>query len=194
MNKINLPNKITILRMIVVILMIGVALLPFDNGFKIGSLEYTYTNVGILLLFIIGSFSDYLDGHLARKNNLVTTFGKFMDPIADKLLVNTIFIILASSGIIHWLIAVIMIGRDIVVDGIRMVVVEQGKVIAASKLGKLKTVTQMVAIILLLAIPNVAWIQVFAVIAALCSLVSGLDYFFKNKNILLSDLRGNSSK
>ncbi len=188
--KINLPNKITIFRMIVVLAILVLALLPGGQKFNVFGIEHDYKSVTILVLFIVGSISDFVDGHLARKYNLVTTFGKFMDPIADKLLVNTLFIILTGMGVLHWIIPVIMIGRDIIVDAIRLIVVEQGRVIAASKLGKLKTVTQMIALILLLALPGVEFIVYFAYIAALASLVSGVDYFIKNKNVLLSDLRG----
>lgn len=188
--KINLPNKITIFRMLVVIAILVLSLLPKGNTFNVFTIEHDYRSVSILVLFILGSFSDFLDGYLARKNNIVTTFGKFMDPIADKLLVNTLFIILTGLGQIHWIVAVIMIGRDIVVDVIRMIVVEQGTVIAASKLGKLKTVTQMIALILILACPGVEFMVYFAYVAAVASLISGIDYFWKNKSILLKDLRG----
>ena len=149
-----------------------------------------YRSLSILILFILGSISDFVDGYLARKHNLVTTFGKFMDPIADKLLVNTLFIILTGTGVIPWIVTVIIIGRDIVVDVIRMIVVEQGTVIAASKLGKLKTVAQMAALILILAFPGVEFMVYFAYLAAVASLVSGIDYFLKNKSVLLKDLRG----
>ena len=188
--KINLPNKITIFRMLVVLAILFLALLPNGKSFGILGIEHDYKSISILVLFIVGSCSDFVDGYLARKHNLVTTFGKFMDPIADKLLVNTLFIILTGMGVLHWIVPVIMIGRDIIVDAIRLIVVEQGKVIAASKLGKLKTVTQMIALILLLALPGVEFIVYFAYLAAIASLVSGVDYFIKNKNILLSDLRG----
>lgn len=188
--KINLPNKITIFRMCTVIAILILALLPQGRTFGGEVVKHDYRSISILVLFILGSFSDFLDGHIARKNNIVTTFGKFMDPIADKLLVNTIFIILTGLGQIHWIITVIMIGRDIVVDAIRMIVVEKGTVIAASKLGKLKTVTQMIALILLLAFPGITWLVAFAYVAAAASLVSGVDYFWKNRKVLLSDLRG----
>ena len=188
--KINLPNKITIFRMLVVIAILVLALLPSGATFGAGAFTHDYRSILILVLFIVGSFSDFLDGYLARKNNLVTTFGKFMDPIADKLLVNTLFIILAGIGRIHWIIPVIMISRDIIVDAIRMIVVEQGTVIAASKLGKLKTVTQMIALILILAFPGFEFMVYFAYLAAVASFVSGVDYFWKNRKVLLSDLRG----
>ena len=192
--KINLPNKITIFRMCVVIAIIILALLRPGESFGGEIVRHDYRSISILILFVIGSASDFLDGYLARKNNLVTTFGKFMDPIADKLLVNTLFIFLsggAISGIeMPWIITAIMISRDIVVDAIRMIVVEKGTVIAASKLGKLKTVTQMIALILILAFPGITWMVVFAYVAAIASLVSGIDYFIKNRKVLLSDLRG----
>lgn len=193
--KINLPNKITIFRMIVVIAIIILALLDwFDlhgKGFNVFGINHNYISVSLFVLFVIGSASDFLDGYLARKNNLVTTFGKFMDPIADKLLVNTLFIILTGMGQIHWIIPVIMIGRDIIVDAIRLIVVEQGgKVIAASTLGKLKTLTQMVSLSLILLLPGIEIITYFVYIPAAVSLISGIDYFLKHKNILLSDLRG----
>ena len=186
--RMNLPNKITILRMVVVFVIIILALLPQGKMFGFWGLEYDYRSVSILVLFILGSFSDYLDGHLARKHNIVTTFGKFMDPIADKLLVNSLFIILTGMGKIHWLVTVIMVGRDIIVDVIRLIMVERGTVIAASKLGKLKTVTQMIALILVLALPGVCGVEYVTYLAAVVSLVSGADYFLKNKKVLLEDV------
>lgn len=188
--KINLPNKITIFRMCVVIIILILALLPKASEFKFLGTNHDYRSISILVLFIVGSASDFLDGHLARKHNLVTTFGKFMDPIADKLLVNTLFIILTGLGQIPWIITVIMIARDIVVDAIRLIVIEQGTVIAASKLGKLKTVTQMIALIVILALPGLQWPVYLAYLAAVASFVSGVDYFVKNRKVLLSDLRG----
>jgi len=186
--KMNLPNKITIFRMLVVIAIIILFLLPKGKTFGFWNLEYDYRSVSVLVLFILGSFSDFLDGHIARKNNIVTTFGKFMDPIADKLLVNSLFIILTGLGQIHWLVTVIMVGRDIIVDVIRLIMVERGTVIAASKLGKLKTVSQMIALILVLALPGISWVAYLTYVAAVVSLVSGIDYFWKNKKVLLEDV------
>lgn len=186
--KMNLPNKITIFRMITVVAIIVLALLPQGSTFGFWGLEYDYRSVSILVLFILGSISDFLDGHIARKNNIVTTFGKFMDPIADKLLVNSLFIILTGVGRIHWLVTVIMVGRDIIVDVIRMIMVERGTVIAASKLGKLKTITQMVSLIMVLALPGIGWVAYITYVAALVSLISGVDYFLKNKKVLLEDI------
>ena len=191
--KMNLPNKITILRMIIVLIIIVLALLPEGNSFGFWKLSYDYRMVGILVLFVIGSYTDHLDGHIARKNNLVTTFGKFMDPIADKLLVNSLFVILTGMGRIHWLVTVIMVSRDIIVDVIRLIMVERGTVIAASKWGKLKTVAQMIALIFVLALPapDGHWVNIctdiLTYIAAAISLMSGFDYFWKNRKVLLED-------
>lgn len=190
----NLPNKITVIRMFCVIVLIVLALLPWKAMgaevilFAINGVEYTLIRVIMFALFAIASFTDFLDGHIARSKNLVTTFGKFMDPIADKLLVNTLFIILGVWGEVPALCVVIFIARDTIVDAIRMIAVERQKVIAASKLGKLKTVAQMVAIILmLLQIDKLIYPvgTIFVYIAAACSLISGIDYFWKNKHIVL---------
>ena len=192
--KMNLPNKLTILRMIIVLVIIVLALLPEGATFGFWELQFDYRMLSILILFIIGSYTDHLDGHIARKNNLVTTFGKFMDPIADKLLVNSLFIILTGMGRIHWLVTVIMVSRDIIVDVIRLIMVERGTVIAASIWGKLKTVAQMIALILVLAlpVPDGHWLNlvtdILTYIAAFISLMSGFDYFWKNKKVLLEDV------
>jgi CDP-diacylglycerol--glycerol-3-phosphate 3-phosphatidyltransferase len=190
----NLPNKITVIRMLCVIVLIVLALLPWKAMgaevilFAINGVEYTLIRVIMFALFAIASFTDFLDGHIARSRNLVTTFGKFMDPIADKLLVNTLFIILGVWGEVPALCVVIFIARDTIVDAIRMIAVERQKVIAASKLGKLKTVAQMVSIILLLIQVDKLIYPVgtiFVYIAAACSLISGIDYFWKNRHIVL---------
>ena len=195
--KMNLPNKLTLLRMIIVVLIITIFLFPYDIfnipvlTFTLLGKEFTIVRIIVLILFIIGSVTDFLDGHIARKNNIVTTFGKFMDPIADKLLVNTLFVMLAWKGEIHAIIPIIMISRDTIVDAVRLVMMDRIVVIAASKLGKAKTVSQIVAIILML-INNVPFnlisiplAQIACYIAALISLISGFDYFLKNKETLL---------
>ena len=143
--KMNLPNKITIFRMVVVLIIIALYLIEefFPStrvAFTFWGLNYSLFGVIILFLFIIGAFSDFLDGNIARKKGIITTFGKFLDPIADKLLVNSLFIILTGLGHIHWIVTVIMVGRDIIVDVIRLIMVERKVVIAASKLGTTTTV------------------------------------------------------
>ncbi len=141
----NLPNKLTVLRMILVIVMIIIPLLPIE-----GTLWHIPVAALILeAIFVIASLTDKLDGYLARKRNEITTFGKFLDPIADKALVITAMIILVEMGTIPSWIPAIIVVREFIVSGYRMVAAEKkGEVIAANFWGKLKTVTQMIAIII----------------------------------------------
>lgn len=197
--KMNLPNKLTLLRMLCVIAIIVIGLINFNSPviFKNDHLNVIFDvkRLVILLLFAFGSFTDFLDGYIARKHNLITTFGKFMDPIADKLLVNTMFIFLSVWGEIPVIVTIIMIARDTIVDAIRLVMMDRQVVIAASKWGKAKTVAQMIALIIVLLynfpIFNVTNINLglyVSYLAALISLISGIDYFLKNKNTLLEGM------
>ena len=193
----NLPNKLSLTRIIITPLIIIIELLPYHIfGFRFPI--YTFYNVTIslknfiiLFLFIIGCLTDYLDGHIARKHHLVTTFGKFIDPIADKALINTMFIILAYNRVIPVLPVIIMILRDIAVDGCRMVASNKGVVVAANFYGKLKTVTQMFAIIaaLLNNFPFEIWdLQISSVLVWFTSFVSvfsGVHYFNEVKDLIL---------
>ncbi|MCH5171322.1 MAG: CDP-diacylglycerol--glycerol-3-phosphate 3-phosphatidyltransferase [Erysipelotrichales bacterium] len=189
----NLPNKITTFRMVLVVALLAVLLLPFEYSCVPGSSVLTWQYVVAFIIFIIASVSDFFDGYIARKYNMVTTFGKFMDPIADKLLVNSTFIILAIQGPYHIpaIVTVIIIARDIIVDALRMISVEKGIVIAASKLGKLKTVTQMVALsFVLLAdwpfsyLKTNGWVGIsLCYLAAIVSLISGIDYIIKGRKV-----------
>ena len=149
-----LPNKLTMFRIILIPLMVVVAYVPFFSSISVGSISVAnFINV---LIFSIASATDFLDGYIARKHNLVTTFGKFADPLADKLLVVSAMVILCTQlqGTIYswfipgWVIIAILC-REFIVSGIRLVAVERGNVIAAGFLGKLKTATTMVAIIFL---------------------------------------------
>ena len=115
--------------------------------FHFGATSLSMVNIVCLIIFAVASITDFLDGYIARKNNLITSFGKFIDPIADKLLVNTSFILLAFNTQVPMVAVLIMIWRDTIVDAIRMMASTKGKVMAAGMLGKAKTVTQMVAII-----------------------------------------------
>lgn len=141
----NLANKLTIFRIILVPIMV---IIPFFNiEAKVAGIPLTYLLVD--LIFIIASLTDKLDGYIARRKNEVTTFGKFLDPLADKILVLTAMIMLVEMSKLPAWIPVIVLAREFIVSGYRLVAVEKGgKVIAASKWGKLKTVTQMIAIIL----------------------------------------------
>lgn len=200
MKKMNLPNKLTMLRMFLAIVVIIVLLLPFDT---LGiSLPKIFVNESIVIdikyiiagvLFIIASVTDFIDGYIARKYNLVTDFGKFMDAIADKVLVNSILVILSSTGFIHPLITVIIIVRDIIVDSIRMVASNNGKVVPAGKTGKYKTACLMVGIILTLfynlpfELWNIKVAEIFLIVAAVLSLISGIEYFNKNRELIFKD-------
>lgn len=175
----NLPNKLSLLR----ILLVPFLVLAFTV------LENPFNYYVALVIFIIGTTTDLLDGHIARKYNLITSFGKFIDPVADKLLVDTALILLTVSRDISFYALLLMLWRDLIVDGIRMVAASENHVIAASVYGKLKTVLQMTAIILLFlrnwpferfSIPMATIVLWLAVLA---SVLSGLDYLKSTVNI-----------
>lgn len=141
----NLPNKLTIFRIILVPVMVIISLLNIQGTFLNIPISYWIIN----LIFIVASITDHLDGQIARKNNLVTTFGKFADPLADKILVLSAMLILVEFNKLPAWIPIIVLAREFVVSGYRLIAVEKGgQVIAANIWGKLKTVTQMIAIIL----------------------------------------------
>ena len=195
--KMNLANKLTIFRIILVPIM---AIIPYLNlqGDFIG-LPLTY--FWMLLIFIVASITDKLDGYIARSRNQVTTFGKFLDPLADKILVLTAMVLLVELGKIPAWIPVIVLAREFLVSGYRLIAVEKGgQVIAASIWGKLKTVTQMIAIILIMFDRNNFWdcfrgglngvdfaINLVATILLLISVIatifSGADYMKNGKEL-----------
>lgn len=192
----NLPNKITTLRMILVVFVATFLLLPSEWFMTIPYIGVSLNFFIAWILFIIASLSDMLDGKIARKYNMVTDYGKFMDPIADKLLVNITLIILASYGPIrvNVICVIIMIARDIVVDAVRLNAMRKNVVVAANIFGKLKTVFQMVAIILIMVNDfnldsllhlndNYYLGQLFMYVATLTSLISGIIYVIQNRNV-----------
>lgn len=141
----NLPNKLTIFRIILVPIMVIIPFLNIQGTFLEIPLEYIIINI----IFIIASITDQLDGHIARSKNQITTFGKFADPLADKILVLAAMMMLVEYNKLPAWIPILILAREFIVSGYRLVAVEQGgKVIAASFWGKLKTVTQMIAIII----------------------------------------------
>lgn len=196
----NTPNKITITRFILTIILIAIMVFPYNSyNINIPYLGNTGFNVIDLvgcIIFIVASITDFIDGHLARKNNLVTDFGKFMDPLADKFLVNSSLIILAvqKSNLLPVLIVVLMIGRDIAVDWIKLISAKKGRTVAANIYGKLKTVFQMIAIpvIFLNGFPfnyllkeNTYIITIIlASLACLMSLISGVIYIYQNRDMI----------
>ena len=196
----NLPNKLTLFRIILVPILVLVWLFPYQYfniqfmSFDFGPLSLSVLNIIVLAIFCIASFTDFLDGNIARKNNMVTTFGKFMDPIADKLLVNVTLIILCSKGIIPVVPVICMLARDTVVDGCRMIASNKGVVIAAGILGKTKTVLQMFAIILsllnnlpfeLIGLPVSTLLIWFA---GFVSVLSGYSYFLQVKDYIFETM------
>lgn len=199
-NKMNLPNKITITRIIMSILIITILILPFDMlGIKVPKffvneklvIDLRYIVSGVL--FIIASLTDFVDGYLARSRNLVTDFGKLIDAIADKILVNSVLILLAASGDIHPIIPVIVVVRDSVVNSIRMLAASRGKVVAAIRSGKIKTICLMTGISLTLFynLPfefiNLRVADFLLFVATILSLYSGIQYYILNKELLFED-------
>ncbi|MBQ8799411.1 MAG: CDP-diacylglycerol--glycerol-3-phosphate 3-phosphatidyltransferase [Lachnospiraceae bacterium] len=174
----NLPNKITIFRVCMIPVFLVFMLVP---GIPFGN--YIATTV-----FVIACLSDALDGHIARKNNLVTNFGKFMDPIADKLLVCSALICFVELSYMPAWMVIIIIAREFIISGFRLIAVENGVVIAASYWGKFKTIAQMIACILLIVQLPFEWItvveQIFVWLSLILTVVSLLEYIWKNKNVL----------
>lgn len=196
----NLPNKLTTIRLIFVPLFVILYLIPFGTlgihipVFSILSTSLSVLDIFLFFIFAFAAITDYLDGHLARKKNLITTFGKFIDPIADKLIVNTALLLLAWDGHISIIIPIIMISRDTIVDAIRLVASQKNIVLAASYLGKAKTMVQMIAICVLL-LNNVIFDamgipmdQILIWIATIISVVSGIDYFVKNSHYITESM------
>lgn len=202
----NLPNKLTMLRILIIPVMLVIAFVPFfnDNFIWINDTPIIcLANLINLFLFIGASLTDLLDGKIARKRNLVTTFGKFADPIADKLLVLSAMIILMVQFVDtnNWWflpawVVIIILAREFIVSGIRLVAVEKGKVIAAGWLGKIKTSIQMSALIALFlhqvpifGYPIFGYIGAIGMYGALIMTIwSGADYFIKSKDIILKQM------
>ena len=174
----NLPNKLTIFRVILIPFFVFFMLAPYfpDNG--------KYIAVAI---FIIASLTDMLDGKIARKYNLVTNFGKFMDPLADKLLVCSAMICLVATGQLASWIVIIIISREFIISGFRLIASDNGVVIAASYWGKFKTVFQMLMIIVLILDLGGSFVlleQILIYVALILTVVSLVDYLMKNKDVL----------
>lgn len=173
----NLPNKISIAR---------IALIPVCLLFL--HIDIPSCQTIALVVFILAAISDWLDGYLARRDNIVTNFGKFLDPVADKLLVLSTMIALCGLGRFPAWACVVVLFRELAVDGLRLVAVEQGRVIAAGPLGKIKTTLQMITLIVYLLAPAPYGSGVVEVILLTLTvgmtLWSGIDYFVRNKSVL----------
>jgi len=195
-----LANKLTLLRIIIVPIIIIVAYLPFINEYRL----FFAISIGqliIIVLFLFGSFTDFLDGYIARKTNTITTFGKFLDPIADKLLTIVAFLYLVKLDYVEVWILLIILLREFMVSGLRLVLANKETVVSASFFGKLKTTFTFVTLTFLLCnefglgkytnagclsfIGNVGIIGiVFLLITVLLTIYSGIDYYLKNKHLL----------
>ena len=192
----NLPNRLTLMRMIIIPIILVLYLLKEYIG------DATLPIIGVL--FVLASITDYLDGNIARKHNLVTTFGKFMDPLADKLLVLGTLIILSDVYTIYYLgttrmwmpfwVVFIVLSRELIVTSIRLVAVGEGTILHASKLGKYKTALTMVTIVFYLFVMplNIEVINIIGIVLVILSVLltiwSGIDYFVKNKKSILKEI------
>ncbi len=193
----NLPNRLTIFRMSLIPIIMLVYLFPYaqfglePQVFTIGTVRLSIVNLGCLLLYGAAAITDFVDGKIARAQNLQTTFGKFADPIADKMLTSAMFILFSSKGLISAVPVIFMVCRDIIVDGCRMIAAGNGKVVAAGTLGKVKTACQMIAIALILLnnLPFELWglpvTDVLVWFCAFVSIVSGISYFNEMKEDIL---------
>ncbi len=195
----NTPTKLTVSRIVMSIIIMGIMIFPFSNiGIDVPvircGIDLNVKYVMCAFLFIVASFTDFLDGYLARKNNQVTDLGKMLDAIADKILVNPILIIFASEGVISPIVPVVVVTRDIVVNAIKMEAARKGKTVAAISSGKIKTASMMVGIVLLYLgdIPfifmNVRIDLLLVYFATIMSLVSMVEYYRLNKNLIKSDI------
>ena len=219
----NLPTKITVTRIVAIVAMIislfVMNLIPDWKTIELGNTGINLVFLIIFVIFLIACYTDHLDGYLARKNNQVTDLGKFLDPVADKLLINSLVIFLIAPnmfaryipdscqpvvGFNMWC-AIILVARDIVVDALRFVAASKGKVIAANIFGKLKTVLEMVAIgvVLLNGFPfryfDASWPQglhiadILVYLATLASLLSGIIYVVQNRHVFKEEKKDGCS-
>lgn len=194
----NLANKLTMVRIFLTVVLIAILMFPF----YMVNIEFPKILIGTITvdikyfiaagIFAVASITDFLDGHIARKYNMVTDFGKMVDAIADKMLVNSTLIILSAQGFVAPIITVIIIFRDTVVDTIKMIAGSKGKVVAAIKSGKVKTTFLMVGIVLTLCynLPfelfNLDVANFLLVLATIFSVISGVQYYIMNKDLIFN--------
>lgn len=188
----NLPNKLTVVRLIIIPFFLLLMVLPLQSW---GSVTFWGATIPLAqliaaILFIAATITDNLDGRIARKNHLVTNFGKFTDPLADKLLVMTAFIVLTGSQVVPSWVTAIIIWRELSVTGLRLLLVEQDGIVLAAKMpGKIKTTTQFIAIIFLLmnnvifAIWHIPFGQIMLYICLFFTIYSGVDYFIQGRGV-----------
>ena len=195
----NLPNKITVSRIILSIIVLLLLVFPLEKiGINVstivvnGTIQVDIKYIICGVLFLIASVTDFVDGHIARKYNMVTDFGKIMDAIADKILVNGVLIILACKGFVSVIIPVIVISRDTIVDTIKMVVGNKEGAVGASKAGKLKTICMMCGVTLMLfynlpfELIGIRVADFLIILATVLSVISGVQYYLNYKDKLIS--------
>ena len=195
----NLPNKITVSRIILSIIVLLLLVFPLEKiGINVstivvnGTIQVDIKYIICGVLFLIASVTDFVDGHIARKYNMVTDFGKIMDAIADKILVNGVLIILACKGFVSVIIPVIVISRDTIVDSIKMVVGNKEGAVGASKAGKLKTICMMSGVTLMLfynlpfELIGIRVADFLIILATVLSVISGVQYYLNYKDKLIS--------
>ena len=187
----NIANRLTIARIVMIPLFLLIMCFPKD---ALGMVSVLHSNLSVswllaMIIFTIASITDFLDGYLARKYHLITNFGKFADPLADKLLVMTAFITLVGAGVIPMWIVAVIVCRELAVTGLRLLLVNDGEVLAAAWPGKVKTATQMLAIIFLLIddfpVKGLAFSigTILLYVCLVATVYSGVDYFIKNKYV-----------
>ncbi len=193
--KMNLPNKLTVLRILMVpIVVICYLCIPKDWCVLDAASGLSGRNIVVFILFALASLTDLLDGKIARSRNLITSFGKFLDPIADKMLVNTILILMVSTHEANVIAVLLMTARDLIVDGLRFAAASEGSVVSAGFFGKLKTVLQMIAILMLLlnnwpfSYLHFPMADIMLWLATAASLYSGWIYFQKMKKYVLKSM------
>ncbi|WP_456275427.1 CDP-diacylglycerol--glycerol-3-phosphate 3-phosphatidyltransferase [Bacillus sp. AK128] len=188
----NLPNKITVSRIFLIPLFLIVTLAPFSWGeIVVGEYSIPVTHLVGAIIFIIASCTDWIDGYYARKLNMVTNLGKFLDPLADKLLVSAALITLVELQLAPAWMVIVIISREFAVTGLRLVLAGEGEVVAANMLGKIKTWAQIIAVsaLLLHNFPfvwlNIPFDMISLWVAVFFTIYSGWDYFDKNKKLFL---------
>ncbi|MDN3449352.1 CDP-diacylglycerol--glycerol-3-phosphate 3-phosphatidyltransferase [Planococcus sp. APC 3906] len=188
----NIPNRITISRILLIPVFMVLMLVDFNWGeITLFGATMPVSHFTGALVFIFASLTDWVDGYYARKYNLVTTFGKFLDPLADKLLVSAALIILVELGFAASWIVIIIISREFAVTGLRLVLAGEGEVVAAGGLGKIKTTAQILAISSLLlyntifTLVNIPFGDIMLYIALIFTVWSGWDYFYANRKALM---------
>ena len=187
----NLANKLTLLRVILIPFFIVCFYIPnlVVNTISVNNYLIPYANLLGLVIFLWAAITDFIDGYIARKYNMITDFGKFMDPLADKLLVTAALLILLENGLIAGWVVFIILAREFIVTGFRTIAASKGVVIAAGWLGKIKTVVQfiMISTLLLLNYPfelfNWPVDQIFVALAVVLTVASGVEYIYKNLHI-----------